>query len=30
MNILDVNQDGKITLTDIASLAVKYLCGQNQ
>jgi hypothetical protein len=29
MNILDTNQDGKVTLSDLGSVAIKYLCGNN-
>jgi hypothetical protein len=28
MNVLDVNQDGRVTLPDFGSLALKYLCGR--
>lgn len=29
MSILDANQDGRVTLSDIGSIAIKYLCGNN-
>jgi hypothetical protein len=29
LSILDANQDGRVTLSDLGSIAIKYLCGNN-